>query len=156
AEIGGAALLIAPFGPVRTAAVLGLCAMNVLFGLCLEIGLFPWVASVALIGLLPSWFWERRAVGVVVQSIDRAMRSLASRLAESVVPSLRRPLFAEAVCTILLLHVTTWCIAVARDPTHRAPSSIEWLGSTFFLQQDWRMFSLPPARTGWIVIHGRL
>lgn len=32
------------------------------FGLCLVIGIFVWISAAALIGLLPSWFWERTTV----------------------------------------------------------------------------------------------
>jgi len=156
-EMGGAALLLAPFGPVRTAVVLALCAMNGLFGLCLEIGLFPWIATVALLGLLPPSLWERPAVEAwVVQPLERAARSLASRLPAVAPVPLRRGLSVDAVSAIFLSFVLVWSVGVVRDSSYRAPSWIDWLGSTFFLQQDWRMFSVPPTRTGWIVIPARL
>jgi hypothetical protein len=156
-ELGGAALLLVPSAVVRTATVVMLCAMNVLFGLCLDIGLFPWVASVALFGLLPSWVWERPVVDAwVVQPIDRAAAWLARRLPAHVPRPWRRVGALEAVCAVFLAYVVVWCVGVARDSGYRARPEIEWLGSTFFLQQDWRMFSVPPTRSGWVVIPGRL
>ena len=155
-EIGGAALLLVPSALVRTATVVVLCAMNVLFGLCLDIGLFPWVASVALLGLLPSWVWERPVVDAwVVQPIDRAAAWLARRLPAHVPRPWRRVGALEALCAVFLAYVVVWCVGVAGDSAYRARPEIEWLGSTFFLQQDWRMFSVPPTRSGWIVIPGR-
>ena len=156
-EIGGAALLLVPSALVRTATVIVLCAMNGLFGLCLDIGFFPWVASVALLGLLPSWVWERPVVDTwVVQPIDRAAAWLARRLPADVPRPWRRVGALEAVCAVFLAYVVVWSVGVAGDPAYRAQPWIEWLGNTFFLQQDWRMFSVPPTRSGWIVIPGRL
>jgi hypothetical protein len=127
--------------------VVVLCAMNVLFGLCLDIGLFPWVASVALLGLLPSWVWERPVVDAwVVQPIDRAAAWLARRLPAHVPRPWRRVGALEALCAVFLAYVVVWCVGVAGDSAYRARPGIEWLGNTFFLQQDWRMFSVPPTR----------
>lgn len=144
-ELAGPALLTAPLatGPLRTAAIAALCAMNLGFGLGLELGLFPWVSSIALLGLLPGWFW------------DRVLRrpAPAPTAAPPGVP--RRPL-AEGLCAILLAYVVAWSVGVARDPEYQAPAAVAWLGGGLFLQQDWRMFAVPAARTGWIVIPGRL
>ncbi len=156
-EIGGATLLLAPSALVRTATVAMLCAMNVLFGLCLDIGFFPWVASIALLGLLPSWVWERPVVERwVVQPIDRAAAWGARRLPAGAPRPVRRVAVLEAVCAVFLAYVAVWSVGVARDSAYRPRPGIGWLGSTFFLQQDWRMFSVPPTRSGWIVIPGRL
>src|SRR5262249_56446422 len=151
------ALLLVPSALVRTATVVVLCAMNGLFGLCLDIGLFPWVASVALLGLLPSWVWERPVVDAwVVQPIDRAAAWLAHRLPADVPRPWRRVGALEVVCAVVLAYVVAWCVGVAVDSGYRARPGIEWLGSILFLQQDWRMFSVPPTRSGWVVVPGRL
>lgn len=63
-EIFGSLLLFCPFwtGPIRTAVIFGFMLMFLGFGLCLVIGIFVWISAAALIGLLPSWFWERITV----------------------------------------------------------------------------------------------
>jgi hypothetical protein len=146
-ELAGPALLLAPIatGPLRTAAIAALCAMNLGFGLCLELGLFPWVSSVALLGLLPGWFWDRLG--------SRPASAVATDVAPSTLPRRR---VADAVCAILLAYVVAWSVGVARDPGYRAPDAVAWLGSSLFLQQDWRMFAVPASRTGWVVVPGRL
>ena len=145
-ELLGPALLVAPIatGPLRTAAIVALCAMNLGFGLCLELGLFPWVSSVALLGLLPGWLWDRLG--------GRPASAVETDAARSGVP---RPL-ADGVCAVLLAYVIAWSVGVARDSGYRAPDAVAWLGSSLFLQQDWRMFAVPASRTGWIVVPGRL
>ena len=142
-ELAAPLLLIAPLatGPARTAAVLALAVMNAGFGLGLELGLFPWVSTVALVGLLPGWFWDR---------VGRA------RPAPRVTGRLANRFLGQAACAVLLAYVVGWCVGVARDPAYRAPESIEWLGGALFLQQDWRMFAVPPERSGWISVPGQL
>jgi hypothetical protein len=141
-ELAGPVLLLAPIarGPIRTIAVVALCAMNLAFGIALRLGFFPWVSCVALAGLLPRWFWER-ALG---------LRSASGTLHP---PGLRWP---QVVCLPFLLYLLFWSVGVAGSATYRAPASVEWLGRTFFLHQDWRLFAVPPARSGWITIPGRL
>jgi hypothetical protein len=55
-------LLIAPVWttPMRIVGVLSLIGMQAGFGLTLaNLGLFPMISAVVLLGLLPSWFWDR-------------------------------------------------------------------------------------------------
>jgi hypothetical protein len=60
-EILAPLLLISPVwtGPIRTATIFGLIFMFFGFGLCLVIGIFGWIAIAAVVGLLPSWCWEK-------------------------------------------------------------------------------------------------
>jgi predicted DCC family thiol-disulfide oxidoreductase YuxK len=60
-QVIGPALLFFPLwnGPIRTAAVFAFILMHVGMGLCLQIGLFSWIAAVAMIVFLPPWFWDR-------------------------------------------------------------------------------------------------
>jgi hypothetical protein len=128
--------IVVSAGRLRTAAVVALCVLNLAFALCLEVGLFPWIASVGLIGLLPPEAWPRAEIANGVRS--------------------RGPLATELAATLVLAWVVWWSVQVARSPVFRAPPRLEWFGAALFLQQDWRMFSEPPARTGWIVAPGRL
>ena len=63
---------------------------------------------------------------------------------------------SQLACALFLGYVIFWNIGVVRDPAYEAPPWIGWLGSTFFLQQDWRMFASIASRTGWLLIPGRL
>lgn len=60
-EITGPLLLFTPFfvGPVRTLVLFLFFLMHVGFRLCLEIGIFWAISAFSMIGLLPSWFWNK-------------------------------------------------------------------------------------------------
>lgn len=59
-QVVGPLLLLNPFwfGPVRMAVVLIFITMQFGFGNSLYLGLFPWIASTAMLGFIPAWFWE--------------------------------------------------------------------------------------------------
>jgi predicted DCC family thiol-disulfide oxidoreductase YuxK len=60
-QVIGPAVLFFPLwnGPIRTAAVFAFMLMHVGMGLCLQIGLFSWIAAFAMLVFLPPWFWDR-------------------------------------------------------------------------------------------------
>jgi hypothetical protein len=71
-------------------------------------------------------------------------------------PSLERSRLLEVMCAVFLAWVLYWNVGVLQDPVYQAPWPIAWLGKTFFLQQDWRMFEGTARQTGWVVIPGKL
>jgi len=60
-QVIGPALLFFPLfnGPIRTTAVFAFMLMHMGMSLCLQIGLFSWIAAFAMIAFLPPWFWEK-------------------------------------------------------------------------------------------------
>jgi hypothetical protein len=60
-ELIGPFFLLCPFytGPVRTAAIFIFILLQISFGLCLKLGIFPFTVSIAMLALLPGWFWQR-------------------------------------------------------------------------------------------------
>jgi hypothetical protein len=259
-EFAAPVLLFVPvsIGPIRTATVIALVCMHAAFGIGLRVGLFPFVASAAVLGFLPAWFWERLmarlrtperlalsisvpgdrprlhlamllfrtffllpetplSTGAPLDAVGRAEGPAAAqgtwlrvsdararyRNREALVvlcrasPLLwplapvvewatqrpwlqsvalaglvhtRRPVGGgappaagprtrsralEIVCAVFLVWVVYWNVGVLRDPVYEAPWPIAWLGRTFFLQQDWRMFESMQRNTGWVVIAGR-
>jgi len=56
----GPLLLFFPFrnGPIRTAAVFGFIFMHIGMSLCMQIGMFSWIAALAMVVFLPPWFWD--------------------------------------------------------------------------------------------------
>jgi vitamin K-dependent gamma-carboxylase-like protein len=162
-EMAGSAGLFVPVwrGPTRCAAVAVLAGMTALFGLCLSVGLFPLVALAGLAGLLPGWFWGRPIVARWIEApLDRVVTALRRRLPTR--PG-RRPglgaigeIGAQGACALLVAYLVFWAVGVARSPVYRAPESVAWLGESLFLQQDWRMFSVPPSQTGAVEVSGRL
>lgn len=60
-EIIGPLLLFSPVlhAPIRTVSILLLSLLHVGIGMCINIGIFTWIAPLAMLGLLPPWFWEK-------------------------------------------------------------------------------------------------
>ena len=60
-ESVGPALLLTPvfFGPLRTFAACNFILMHHCFGLCLMLGLFPYIDMVSMLALMPAWFWDK-------------------------------------------------------------------------------------------------
>jgi hypothetical protein len=137
-------VMVVTGGWVRAMAAASLCVLNVAFAICLKVGFFPLVASVGLLAFVPGELWQRTpkepiGANTAAARLDGRLRHVSA--------------FAAAV---VLAWVVWWSIEVARTPVFRAPPQLEWLGATLFLQQDWRMFSEPPSRTGWVIAPGRL
>jgi hypothetical protein len=123
------------------------------------VGLFPLIAVAGLAGLLPRWFWQRPFVARWIEApLERVARALRNRVVVRRRPDLGPigELAAQGVCALLVAYLVFWAAGVARSPVYRAPESIAWLGESLFMQQDWRMFSVPPSQTGGIEVSGRL
>jgi hypothetical protein len=62
-EALGPLLLFSPVftGPLRTAGVLGFMSLHLGIWLSMDLGLFQWVAALAMVCFLPAWFWCRAA-----------------------------------------------------------------------------------------------
>lgn len=162
AELAGPLLLLVPiaFVALRTTAIVAFVAMNLGFALTLNVGLFPWIATVGFVALLPGRLWDRMEKRIrPMRFVDSLVQGLAVRLpTRPRVASVSRRVFLvrDAVCVMLLLFVVVFNVGVLRDPGYRPPGSIEWIGRSLFLQQAWKMFARPASRTGWVAIEGKL
>lgn len=60
-ELLGSILLFCPFmfGKVRTAVIFLYFILQAGFGMCLRVGIFPFVSTIAILPLIPPYFWER-------------------------------------------------------------------------------------------------
>lgn len=52
-------LLLVGNGKARAFALLGLCVFHTSIWLVFDLGFFPWISLVCLLGLIPTWIWER-------------------------------------------------------------------------------------------------
>ena len=57
-------------GPIRTAAVSVFLLLHIGMGTSMQIGLFSWIAALAMLVFLPTWFWEK-----VSARLDTAKRA---------------------------------------------------------------------------------
>jgi hypothetical protein len=138
------------FGPLRSAAAIGLAAMAFGFGGALHVGLFPLASAAGAAALLPGWVWDRgRRVAPPI-----AAGPPAPRLARLARP--RGGLLADAACAVLLAFVCAWNLAPIAAPGAALPRPLQRVGEALFLQQGWTLFAKPATRTGWLVMPGTL
>jgi len=161
------ALMAAPIslGPLRVLAVLGVIATQVGFGLCFNLGTFPWITTVAILAVLPCWFWERIAPaskhrGRFEQNLEPP--SEPARFLDRVA---RFGKWAAAVVAVLSIgSITLWNLSQAGAKFGAGGSEVafeETLLGRFALlmrlDQRWSMFSPnPQTEDGWFVIDGML
>lgn len=94
-ETLGPFLLFSPVwtGPVRVATIAAFLAFQASLGLGIELNLFPFASSIAVLPFLPSWLWERvprarRAVPPAEPASPTALRRWSSRAAHGVAAAL--------------------------------------------------------------------
>ena len=162
------ALMSAPIllGPLRVLAVLGVITTQVGFGLCFNLGTFPWITTFAMLAVLPSSFWER---------IAPAPPKHPDRFEQNQEPLPEPPRFLNrvarfgkwavaAVAVLSIASITLWNLSQAGAKFGAAGSEVafeETLLGRFALlmrlDQRWSMFSPnPQTEDGWFVIDGTL
>jgi len=169
-ELVGPAALFVPVatGPLRTAAVVVFALLQLSFGLSLELGLFPWICTVALAPFLPTWFWEqlnsrlRTRAYAQPKAVDSGevpkhrISSRASWSARRLGPV--RPSWIGGTCVALLLGYTAlWNLGTLEGSDVRLPKQARWLGRMLWINQHWGMFTeMLEKDDTWLVIPGRL
>ena len=155
--------LIAPFFlfcPVFSTALRGLllpafAVMHLAFGLCLQIGLFPWVSAAALIPFIPAvaWDWLGRRIaakGVRLGEFARAFLPLRDS-------SHQTGRIGSAACAFFLLYTAAWNAASLPQTAFAMPASLKWIGELTQLEQTWDMFAPQPSQSnGWFIMPGLL
>jgi len=140
---------------LRWAAILALTVMHVGVALCLQVGLFSFVALAGLSLFLPAQFWNSRWFRRVSVAPEDAPKPSAAKR-----PAAKPRLYylAQGACLLLFLYVVAVNInAFPNSPL--APLSPErWrpLARGLDLDQAWGMFSAIPSRDGWYVARARL
>ena len=172
-------ILFSPFFTTffRLVIPLGLMFLQVGFGSCLNLGLFPWISIVAVIPFLPTPFWDR-----ATDWVERKKRSnvgmnlfgnhyflkltgLGSRklfpsvLAFNSKGQTSRSWLSRATqifCLILILDVLKINVG-SLWPQFKFTTGLEKIEKILRLDQTWEMFSPnPPHSTGWYVFPGKL
>lgn len=142
-ETLGPLLLFAPVftGPVRTAAVFGFFLMQMGFGIFMDLGLFPWVASVAMLPFIPAWAWDN-----IFQRFKMPKVEIGTEKRKS-----SRP--ANVVLSLLLIYVL-WINLSMRAGAFQIPRQLSWIGEVLYLDQNWSMFTPPDEASAWFVVAG--
>jgi hypothetical protein len=167
-ELIGPLVLLAPFWTtrLRSIAILGFVGLQVGFGLTLaNLGLFPAISCIVLLGLLPSGFWDRLGASHLPHALFAAAGPTArSALARRVVgrwPGMDSPCQLNPLLTVgaalCLLYVVLINVGGLPASLYRLPNKVASAGKLLGLDQRWDMFSPTiPRRSGWYVIPGTL
>jgi hypothetical protein len=187
-EVLGPLLLFVPIftEQFRTLGVGAFLLLQLGFGLCLALGLFPWISAVAMLPFVPPWFWD-----CCVPQFKTLLSGMARGSWTPLLPVLRelqergkaaehegedgpggvsqlRPTSAPSVVgaaswvtsggmALLLGYVVCFLLTTLKDTPVHMPQWGTWLGSTLQLHQRWAMFApRPPQFSGWYVMSGRL
>jgi hypothetical protein len=170
-EAVGPCLLFLPFtqGPIRFFVVCTFLGLHTGMGLCLALGVFPFIVGAAWLALLPSWFWNRLNLAHDLSFLQKTIlqqrfeawhgtepyRRLVARAAAPV----WRPTVMVPFCALCLGYVFLWNLRTTDFDRFKVILPIEsnWFGHTLRLDQKWGMFApRPAADDGWYVIPGRL
>ncbi len=164
-EILGPLLLISPFFTevVRTIGVLSFWFLHLGFGLCMSLGPFPWISSIAMIPFLPTLVWENLEkvfkkwnFNFRLESLQKGIApkvSLLPKPAGSIRLSLSKP--GILLVSLSLIYVFFWNLGTLQ-PRWDIPRRLRWIGILTGLEQRWNMFSPPLTEDGWYVIPGIL
>lgn len=147
-EIAAALLLFLPFstGRVRGPIIVSFWLMQLGFGLCLQVNLFPWISTAATLPFLPSRFWERLSK----QAPWLAEPSLVPEGARK--PERPRPpgtswverlpqALAGLLVAWVVLAATSHYLGLASPGLRRVRS----VGYVCGLLSTWNMYSAPPS-----------
>ena len=131
---------------IRTLLVVLLIGMHVVFGLASHLGMFSWISVAALLGLLPSFVWEKTALlrGRITQ--------------ETAASTVRTRGLVSALGILYIVYIFLWQ-AAEFAPLARIPGWQVWSVPAKVLQIDqrWNLFAPQPDREdGWDVVVGRL
>ena len=153
----GPLLLLSPIasGPVRTITIFVFIGMHAGFGTFMTLALFPWISSIAMLGLLPSWFWEKLHSRTILynthDTVDDIMATSASNS-----NTFQTNLLMRVLCVFFLFYVFWWNVSNFPKTANFMPLSVRKIGYTLMLDQQWSMFGDPYENDGWIVVPGLL
>jgi len=119
--------------------------MHLSFGLMINVGIFPIISTVAAIGFLPGWFWDR--TGWKIDETEEIQCAPSGR-AEGLIRYAANTVAAGSV-----LLIVWWNIGLMKKPLISFPKSLKPLIYGFRLNQEWNLFAPGPRRSdGWIVV----
>jgi hypothetical protein len=154
-ELIGPFFLICPFftSPVRTGAIVLFILMQISFGLCLKLGIFPFTAIIALLPLLPGWFWQRWPQGWRVHRFNR--RPLGPpEIKTAQVRALRW--CATLGCIFMITYVLVLNLESLPKYQGMMPKRLLWISETLRVDQNWDLFApYPLTDDGWYVMPAR-
>lgn len=134
-EFLGPIALFSPFrtGPVRTLTILGFVALQLGLGLSMQLWLFPWISSLALVPFLPSPVWDAMEERLPARAPGAGIAAPGSP------PAWRRRL--ASVLAVVALGYVGFSHVERTLPNWRPPTFVSRVGRWFGLNQGPAMYS---------------
>ncbi len=143
---------------IRTAAIGTLILVHILFGLILQIGLFPFIDIVTLCGLLPPFFWDKThpLQRYITQHlwykntkrwIDSTIKPLVSpkqTFIHFLSPS-KEILIINVAVSFFVLYIFWINLTGYRKFPYKMPLQLLSIASLLHINQQWNMFENPPG-----------
>jgi hypothetical protein len=166
-QLYGAFLLFSPVYSAffRTVFALAFLGLQAGFGLCLHLGIFPWISMITLIPFLPTPFWDflAKKFKIEIQSFENLAQRFyiwfckAKNRAQNF---LEKSPWPKRGVQFLVLLIFIDVININILSVKPGLFSTPWMFSieqTLRLDQHWDMFSpKPPTDDGWFVLPGKL
>ena len=161
-ELIGPWMLVSPilFGPLRTLAVVGFFSFHFGLEFTMELGVFPLVGMCTVVGLVPTWAWDKfrfthlsRGLSAVFHS-DRWSKKLITTSGSSQALSYRS---TEPFLLMAIVFTFAWNMGGRQGENFPLPRPLKVSGQLLGLDQYWGLFAPEPGRAGgWFVIEGQL
>jgi len=163
-EFVGPLLLLIPSGLIRTIAVLGFVMLQAGIGIFMTLGfVFPLVCCVAVLGLLPSWFWDKVLPKICcyrflikLKKYIRMLFSFLPKYSYNVKTNFKLSFYSNYAiifCLIFIIWVNLWTVS----DTFAIPQKVFSMGQLLRISQGWDLFAPSPTVDNyWCVAVGRL
>jgi len=124
-------LLFSPFFTtfIRMATILGTLLLQLGFGLCMSLGLFPLSMTIAMIPFIPSPIW------------DNLLRVREGEAKEG--RFLKSSMGTNILAAFFLIYITFWNLGSSNYPRYQIPLRFAWLGWLLYIDQYWGMYPSP-------------
>ena len=179
-EFFGPFLVLLPFWRLRLAMVGVFIGFHLIMGLCLALGIFPWVTTVGWLLFVPGQAWDalekrlatspstyvvkaKKTSCAVAQKLQNLLlyRELKSHTISSPnsKPKPWKIWLGQGLPVFFLFYVFCWNLRIVDRPTyvHILPKEWNWIGWLTRTDQSWGMFApFPLKQDGWYIAVARL
>jgi hypothetical protein len=147
----------------RTIFVVMIFCFQMGINLCLYVGLFPWISTVAMLGLLvpltnPEWQPVKRWVSFITPLRERVQTYVTRYVAlppdTKLIYIPKEGLLTAVVILLFSLYTFTWNLqTIGRAPALFTPFT--WIGHLLRVDQHWGMFAPSVFKDdGWFILEG--
>ena len=153
--VGPLFLFFPAFNPqLRLIIILGFLCLQIGFGSCLIVGIFPYIASVAILSFLPAVFWDLiipsflklKILNKNYEKLSNVMHKATSFIVKNYSPcSLKIKSFnltglVNFIATCSMITILLWNIQSLESLKFRMPNWLSRYSYLFGVEQQWVMF----------------